>query len=137
MNHDGQWQTLDESHAFLLPVPEGRLPRIEFKLRNRRATNLRVELRTCSRPGSYTPDQTVEVATIPLPLNLQDNDELVAQRNSNGLSTETTKVAPRKMTTLVPQKVGVNFLNQIEKAQYVFVCLIANSDVEVLLVTKS
>jgi hypothetical protein len=60
------WMRLDSSSAQLLPLQSGHIPAISAYISAECDTELRVELRTNSRRGNYTPDQTVESKFIPL-----------------------------------------------------------------------
>lgn len=63
---DGQWKALEFSVAQLLPIPEGKIPSMTFKLRAATTTILEVELKNSQKLGNYTPDQTVERISVPI-----------------------------------------------------------------------
>lgn len=56
---NGEVLTLSESFAQLLPLPQGPVPAIHFWVDCEAETTLVLEFRTCSRPGNFTPDQTL------------------------------------------------------------------------------
>lgn len=56
---------LSESAAALFPL-SGRLPRISLRVRSSAPTSLEAQLRTSSKPGNYTPDETVGAQTFSL-----------------------------------------------------------------------
>lgn len=59
MMEDGSPQPLDLSVAQLVPVVAGSIPHMALHAYSDTATTLQVELRICSRTGSFTPDETV------------------------------------------------------------------------------
>lgn len=63
---DGPLLPLERSYAQMLPLKAGHPPRITFTVDALAATSLDVELRLCSRLGSYTPDVTVSKACFDL-----------------------------------------------------------------------
>lgn len=58
---------LRESRALLVPLAAGPTPEVRFTVRHPEQTELIAELRTCSRPGSFTPDVLLEALVVPLP----------------------------------------------------------------------
>ncbi|MDE5661729.1 MAG: FAD-dependent oxidoreductase, partial [Muribaculaceae bacterium] len=62
---NGSWHRLTFSTAALFPVT-GAMPSLKLTVRADEPTQLKVELRTSSRPASYTPDTTVDNAIIDL-----------------------------------------------------------------------
>ncbi len=62
---NGSWRRLTFSNAALFPV-KGRMPKMKITVRADENTELKVELRSSSRHGSFTPDTTLDNAIIPL-----------------------------------------------------------------------
>ena len=112
-----QFVRLDCSRAMLIPVQKGRMPRIRFQARSEVETELAVQLRTCSREASFTPDKIlsetiVTLGSIPL----------------GEIQREPTALAA---TSLASQPIEIAFDNVFETPRYVMVCLIENPDVSV------
>jgi hypothetical protein len=63
---DGQPRALDVPQAVLLPVCKGRFDRVTFFADVEYATELRCELRTPDRPGSFTPEATIATQVVSL-----------------------------------------------------------------------
>lgn len=63
---EGLLKTLDPAVAQMLPVSAGSLPVFTVHAQAAGATSLEVELRICSKPGSYTPDVVLEQKSVPL-----------------------------------------------------------------------
>lgn len=61
------WRSLDSGWAMLLPLSAGSCPNFGFELSAEAATTLRVELRRATKPGNFTPDETLEVLEVELP----------------------------------------------------------------------
>lgn len=57
---------IDTAVAQMLPLEAGRVPDITIEVDVAENTDLKVELRSSSRTGNYTPDVTLETQTIPL-----------------------------------------------------------------------
>lgn len=53
---DGTWRELNKDIAMLLPLRKGRVPKFVYKINSQNETRLDLEICTCSRKGSYTPD---------------------------------------------------------------------------------
>ncbi|MDN3686357.1 FAD-dependent oxidoreductase [Cyclobacterium jeungdonense] len=53
---DGPWKSLEFSMAQLLPLQEGEVPRIRFKILASEATRLQVTLMRSKRKGNFTPE---------------------------------------------------------------------------------
>jgi len=58
--------TLDLSMAQMIPVEAGALPAIVIHAYSQTSTVLKVEFRTCSKTGSYTPDNVVASFDLPI-----------------------------------------------------------------------
>ncbi|EMI17735.1 pyridine nucleotide-disulfide oxidoreductase [Rhodopirellula maiorica SM1] len=58
--------TLESARAMLIPVSAGKIPKIGFQALSKAEADLRVELRTCSRAESFTPDVLLAEATVPV-----------------------------------------------------------------------
>jgi hypothetical protein len=63
---DGPWLRLDDSWGMLLPIAAQQVPRIRFQVQCTHATQLRCELRACSRLGSFTPDVVLDTQNVEL-----------------------------------------------------------------------
>ncbi len=64
---DGPWVPLDRPRAQLLPVAAGKAPRAVFAVRAKQPAELRVELRTSSKPDNHTPDVELASRVVRLP----------------------------------------------------------------------
>jgi hypothetical protein len=95
----GKARALEASWAMLLPVKAGRMPLVTFLADVARNTELQVELRACSRYGSFTPDRT--------------------------LATKRIALRPGR-----DQEIPCAFEVEIDRPQYVYVCLMQNPFVE-------
>jgi hypothetical protein len=62
-----QWLTLESGWSMLLPLVEGPCPTFGFPLAADAPATLRVELRRSTRPGNFTPDETLEVLELDVP----------------------------------------------------------------------
>jgi hypothetical protein len=60
---DGPPLRLAQSWAMILPLPAGRVPRFRFHVNADRPAGLRMQLRTSSRRGNFTPDMTLAERT--------------------------------------------------------------------------
>ena len=67
----GEWTSLDQARAMLLPVQSGKMPKIRCWAKSESAAaepaELTVELRTCSRAESFTPDVLLKQTTVLVP----------------------------------------------------------------------
>lgn len=115
---DGPLKPLVESVAMMLPVKAGELPSVSFHVEASQATALECQLRICSRKGSFTPDQVLESQT----LALAPVPEMALAGGADDASTASTPSA---------QLADFGFESRIDEAQYVFICLMENSDVSV------
>lgn len=61
---DGDWLPLSQGTGQLLPVRAGAVLKSKIQVKAKEATTLRVELKTCSRLGSHTPDVLIETLDI-------------------------------------------------------------------------
>ncbi len=59
------YSKLSESSALLFPI-EGRLPEMSVKVRCQEKTSLEIQLRASSRPGNFTPDETIATKVVEL-----------------------------------------------------------------------
>ncbi len=62
---NGNYRRLKFSTAALFPV-QGAMPTLTLSVEAEEATELRVELRSSEREGSYTPDRTLESVSVPV-----------------------------------------------------------------------
>ena len=58
--------SLDQSRAMLIPVSAGHMPEIRFWVQAEQETQLAVQLRTCSREASFTPDEVLSEVEVTL-----------------------------------------------------------------------
>lgn len=63
---DGEWRSLSQSTAQMLPLKKGKVPEITVKLRTSEPTTQRVELRISSKFFNHTPDVTLEAIDLDL-----------------------------------------------------------------------
>lgn len=63
---NGKLRALDAASAQMLPLSKGKIPDMVFHAQSAAETELEVELRICSRQGSFTPDITISKQTITL-----------------------------------------------------------------------
>lgn len=68
----GEWETLSQSVALLVPLVAGAVPRFTLPVRAKVATDLRCELWIGSREGNATPDVKLDAATVALKEGEQD-----------------------------------------------------------------
>lgn len=71
---NGESVRLARSLAMLLPMGSGRMPVIQIRGRASAATVLQVELRVSSRPGNFTPDETVARKSVAVQSGEVDRD---------------------------------------------------------------
>ncbi|SDF43490.1 FAD-dependent oxidoreductase [Terriglobus roseus] len=68
----GEWETLSQPLALLMPLAAGTVPRFTLLVRAKVATELRCELWTGSREGNTTPDVKLDTVTVALKEGEQD-----------------------------------------------------------------
>jgi hypothetical protein len=59
------WVRLDSGWAMLVPLQQGSRPSVSFEVSAEQAGALRVELRRSTKPGNFTPEETIEALEIP------------------------------------------------------------------------
>ncbi|WP_437202167.1 FAD-dependent oxidoreductase [Planctomicrobium sp. SH664] len=139
-----EWTDLAEPRAMLFPVSVGEFPRLKFRMRASHPSPLRVELRVCSRQGSFTPDLTLATREFTVePLNrdaLSSNGisaACVAHAPLQGTASSTIAVASRSTAIVDDPKAGdvieVDFGIQMENETYVTVCLFGTPEIKVAL----
>ncbi|MEX0643051.1 MAG: FAD-dependent oxidoreductase [Pirellulales bacterium] len=64
---DGSTVCLTDAWAMMLPLAAGPVPRVTFFVDVNRRTTIDLQLRVCSRRGSYTPDETLAIQSVQLP----------------------------------------------------------------------
>ncbi len=109
------WLRLETSWAMLLPVAAGRVPAFRFLVEADEPAELELQLRKCSRLGSYTPDVTLTTKTVECGSSCTDAESGAPIANPAG-----------PWTT-------VDFDAAIDADQYLFVCLMAQPQVRVRL----
>lgn len=141
---------LTEPRAMLLPLQAGDVPVFEFDVQTDKDTTVEVQLCTCSRTGSYTPDTVLEAVRIPiraqntfLPLVPDQDDvvgdsvsaeQVVGPRDGNGqVATKSEVVTKTRRRTAPPvqQKLTVDFQTKISVPQYAFICILENPHVRI------
>lgn len=136
---------LDDAWAMLVPLEAGRVPRFSVWADADEATELRVELRTSSRLGNYTPDKLIAHTTVSLlapadraPIDIAaaaparamaaaNHAEAVASHS--GTPTETGV----DLVRLKDELVEIDFHAALDEAQYACVCFKANPAVRLRL----
>jgi hypothetical protein len=81
MEPDGTVESLSVARALLIPIEEGKLPTFTFTIDAKEETELRVEYRTSSRVGNYTPDVLLGCQQIALRAGENQQVELVSNRS--------------------------------------------------------
>lgn len=71
---DGEWLSLNESAAILLPLERGTIPSIKVLATAKGKQNLTVQLRSSLRKDNFTPEKILEE----LPLELSDGEQSLA-----------------------------------------------------------
>jgi hypothetical protein len=117
---DGPFKPLIESAAMLVPVEAGKVPEVSFQVLATEKTQLRCELRICSRTGSFTPDTVVESRVAEL--------VPVAETATIGVSGDSSR---RPGPSL--QDARFVFEYEVDEPQYIFFCLMENPAVSVAL----
>jgi hypothetical protein len=120
--------SLEVARAMLLPLKAGKVPAIAVWAQADQPTEQEVQLRLCSRPGSYTPDVVVASQRV----------RLAAQRVAEpALAGGSGAAADAGGDVLVPghagEQVTVDFDTSIDEDQYAFVCFMANPEVRLRL----
>ena len=141
---------LCDSRAMLLPLSSGKVPSFELEVHSSRDTVLEVQLRVCSRLGSFTPDSLLKTLKIPIAVQRSSARAVVHGTETNGDASFQSpsptdggvKVVAktRKRTALSKedlqrnaQNVTVEFNTSLREAQYAFVCIMENPDVSLTL----
>ncbi|QDU57226.1 FAD-dependent oxidoreductase [Aeoliella mucimassa] len=135
----GETVPLTDSLALMVPVRAGRCPQITMQVAIPCDCELQVQLRTCSRLASFTPDTLVEQKQVAL--NTGPASHLNIKRSSastyatNGPYPSATSAME---TSTVPQthrwhQVAIDFEHHFTDDGYAFVCFMANPDVTIQL----
>lgn len=66
LKHSGEWETLSQPMALLVPLNKGKVPRFTLPIRAKTTTELNCELWIGSREGNTTPDVKLDTVTIAL-----------------------------------------------------------------------
>ncbi|HRX83385.1 MAG TPA: FAD-dependent oxidoreductase [Phycisphaerae bacterium] len=136
----GPWLRLEASRALLLPMAAGRVPRVSLHVRPTAPTYLQVQLRTSSRMGNYTPD--VVLAERSVALGSEAIEAAAARRvalaagalpGSGGRDGDSGSGTD---WDAAHERLTLDFGVDLDEAQYVFVCLMANPNVEVCASTQ-
>lgn len=69
---DGEWLSLRQSAAQMLPLQQGAVPVIKVRVKAKKATCLEVELRASAKWFNHTPDVVLEQLALPLQAGEQD-----------------------------------------------------------------
>ncbi|MGI9455023.1 MAG: FAD-dependent oxidoreductase [Aeoliella sp.] len=139
---------LCDPRAMLIPLQAGAVPVFEFEAQTDEDTTVVAQLRTCSRPGSYSPDTVLKTVRIPLrtqssPLPSSGNQDMAATNGTgteqfegprDGNSSIATKAkaateTKREVDSQITQKLTLDFQTTLSVSQYAFVCLLENPHV--------
>nr|WP_044304054.1 FAD-dependent oxidoreductase [Rhodopirellula sallentina] len=134
-----QFVLLERSRAMLLPVNAGKLPKIRFWVRSDKDAQLEIQLRACSRPDSFTPDEILAEHEVFVGTKHREPQALVAGGTRLNHSSKhivpsviaSAETGPYMQATFRP--IDVDLDEVIEAPRYVMVCLMENAEVEVAL----
>lgn len=126
------WASLDQARAMLIPVQSGTMPKIRCWAKSESPTELQVELRTCSREDSFTPD--VLLARITVSITPQGSAASSATAESTMAKGATTTIAAtqEKCVPSAATPIELQFNHAVED-QYVMVCFLPNPDLSLAL----
>lgn len=96
--------SLEQSRAMLIPIQQGQMPTVGFWMQSNDATQVKLELRKCSREASFTPDELLSDILVDV---AGTGDDL--------------------------QQVEIDFGTTIDKSGYYMVCLNNNPGVSIAL----
>ncbi len=120
--------TLDCPVGMLIPVEPGAVPKIGVWFRAKRTTTIDFQVRASSRPGSYTPDQILATKSVEHVIDDSKVEEAAEFTAANdGIATQTSSVIKQGALSFVE----VDFDVQVDRAQYLTVCLLSNENVDV------
>ncbi len=141
---DGPLLKLSSSRAVLLPVAAGRVPRFEFNVAAKEDTEIKVELRATSRIGNFTPDRILASKSVKLNSTVaesvgaagmaqnRDRGSQIALGRRDGWSDGSAEEAVSgSRGEPGTQTITIDFDREVDRPQYLFVCLMANPAVSV------
>jgi hypothetical protein len=132
----GEFVKLDRGRAMLLPLQAGPVPEIRIRARGKSGANLVVQLRTCSRDESFTPDEVLEAEVIELgsgaavAATASASTSAVSAAVSAVASVPTAARNGATQPAAVDELVSVKFDTILETARYAMVCFMPNADIE-------
>jgi hypothetical protein len=121
-------QPLTEAAAMLLPVTAGRVPAFRLWAQSDQATALTVELRGCSRAGTFTPDELLASRSLaiegrrPLRRSLSVEDGVSSAAVNGGVQ---TLAAPKRASEdhdPAGQPVTIDFGIDVDRDRYLMLC---------------
>ena len=145
---------LCDSRAMLVPLNSGKVPSFEFEVHAETDTILEVQLRVCSRVGSFTPDTILKTLRIPIEAQTssvtpESSDRIttngdallhssVLADNGGRVAIKAKKVAASTSgdSQSKAQALSVDFQTTLSDAQYAFVCIMENPGVSLALSDK-
>lgn len=130
-------QQLTEPRGMLVPVRAGAVPSFTFWARANEPTQLVVELRGCSRVGTFTPDELLANRTVLIKTGVGQ----VHAAACSGLVATLDHAADRTMRRpdsepaqrAVSQAITIDFKTAVDRDRYLVVCFQSNPDVSVAL----
>ncbi|WP_442508440.1 FAD-dependent oxidoreductase [Novipirellula sp. SH528] len=126
-----EYVSLESARAMLIPVQQGPMPSIRFWVRSKTDTEIVVQLRTCSRAESFTPDQILSEITVPVGTSQREPTALAAG-NASHQESDASGYSSRSLDSFLSSRpIKVAFDDEIEAPRYVMVCFLPNPDVEI------
>lgn len=116
----GESISLDVSRAMLLPLEAGPVPGMTFWFQSEEPAKVEVQLRVCSRHGSFTPDVVLE-------------SREVCVEPAGPPKVKNAAYGKAGQTVREDTAATVEFATQLDKDQYAFVCLMARPGIGVRL----
>ena len=139
LGRSGDVQPLAEPYAMLLPVPAGSVPAFRFWAEADEPTSLTVELRGCSRAGSFTPDELLATRTVTIDQPAGRGREraattrLAAADGEGGVQTLSRLGSRVDRVGRAAQPVRLEFDTRIDRDRYLMVCFPAAPGVSLAL----
>ncbi|MEZ6191440.1 MAG: FAD-dependent oxidoreductase [Phycisphaerales bacterium] len=140
---DAEYLPLTCSHAMLIPVRAGRVPKIGFWFLADGPTEIEAQLRIAGRKGGFTPDvelarRYVEIQPTVLATKIATVGRTTTYASVSGApgragigSDRTLGEVTQSPVSVVAKQVIFDFDYRLEEEQYVFVCLMENPLVSV------
>jgi len=139
LTRNGDGQPLNEAYAMLVPVAAGPMPAIHVWAEAEEATSLTVELRGCSKAGSFTPDELLASLTIAIAPPAGQRGEPGASRSvlaaeaGGGIQTMPRLSSRPEQAGQISQRITLDFDAQIDRDRYLMVCFPATPGVSLAL----